>query len=80
MSKTWNMPYISETALRSVKFNRKILPPQHIVVNPFSAYPVSEKEYVHKSSIVFDPKYTDFQADANIKIETCSMKEYIFQP
>ena len=33
------MPYISEIAFRSVKFNRKILPPQHIVVNLFSDYP-----------------------------------------
>jgi hypothetical protein len=45
-SKTCNIPYISETALRSVKFIRKILPPQHIGVNPFSTYPVSEKEFV----------------------------------
>ena len=38
------------------------------------------KDFVHKPSNAFKPKYTDFQADANIKIETCSMKEYIFQP
>jgi len=49
-SKTCNTPYISETALRSVKLNRKILPPQHIVVNLFSDYPVPGKEYLHHPS------------------------------
>ena len=38
------------------------------------------RTYAHKHSIVFGLKCTDFQADANMKIETCSMKEYIFQP
>ena len=41
------MPYISETALRSVKLNQKILTQQHMGVNQFTAYPVTEKEYVH---------------------------------
>ena len=46
-SKTCNTPYISETALRTVKFSRKILPPQHVVANPFSDYPTACQPYVH---------------------------------
>ena len=46
-SKICNMPYISETTLTFLDLNLKILPPQHIVVNLFSDYPVTEKEYVH---------------------------------
>jgi len=33
-----------------------------------------------KSSITFDTKYTYLQTDANTKIKTRSMQEYIFQP
>jgi len=40
-------PYISEIAFTFLDLNRKILPPQHIVVNSVSAYPVTEKEYLH---------------------------------
>jgi len=32
------------------------------------------------SQLAFDPKYADFQSEANTKIETHSMQEYIFQP
>ena len=70
-------PYISEIAFTFLDLNRKILPPQHIVVNLASDYPVTEKEYV--PSIAFEPKYADFQADSITKIETCSMQEYICQ-
>ena len=51
--KNLHMPYISETALRSLKFNRKTLPPQHIVVNTVSDYPVTKKEYVHYHSVSY---------------------------
>jgi len=47
MSKTWNMPYVFVSALRSLNLSRKSLPPQHIGVNPFSAYPVAGKDFVH---------------------------------
>jgi len=40
-------PYISEIAFTFLDLNRKILPPQHIVVNLVSDYPVTEKEYLH---------------------------------
>jgi len=49
------MPYISETALRSVKLNREILPPQHIVVNPFSGFPTACQPFVHKPSMAHPP-------------------------
>jgi len=41
--KTCNMPYISENPLTFLKLNWKILPPQHIVVNPFPDYSVTGK-------------------------------------
>jgi len=41
------MPYISVNTLRFLNFNRKILPPQHIGGNPFSADPAMEKDFVH---------------------------------
>ena len=50
-----DMPYISVTALRFQMLNRKILLPQHIGVNPFSAYPVAGKDYVHKPSVSHRP-------------------------
>ena len=37
------MPYISEIAFTFLNLSRKILPPQHIGVNPFSDYPVAKK-------------------------------------
>ena len=46
-SKTCNTPYIFEIALTFLNLSRKILPPQHIVVNLVPDYPVTEKEYVH---------------------------------
>jgi len=43
------MPYISKIASSPLTTHQRILPPQHIVVNPFTAYPVSEKGFVHQS-------------------------------
>ena len=45
-SKTCNMPYISVTALTFLDLNHKILPPQHIVVNPFPDYPIACQPYI----------------------------------
>ena len=74
------MPYISEIAFMFLNLSRKILPPQHIVGNPFSDYPDAKKDNVHKPGIAFKPNYADFQAAGNTKIETYSIQEYIFQP
>ena len=41
------MPYISVSVLRFQIFNRKILPPQHMGVKPFSDYPVAAEGYLH---------------------------------
>ena len=45
--KTCDMPYISVSVLRFQIFNRKILPPQHMGVKPFSDYPVAAEGYLH---------------------------------
>ena len=74
------MPYISENTLTFLDLNRRILPPQHMGVNKFSDYPVARKDNVHKSSIAFERKYVNFQGDADTKIETYSVQEYICQP
>ena len=71
---------MSEIALTFLKLNRKILPPQHIVVNKYSDCPVARKDNVHKSSIALEPKYVNFQGDADTKIEAYSMQKYICQP
>ena len=55
-SKTCNTPYISETALTFLNLIRKILPPQHIVVNPFSDYPTACQPYVHDGWTAHPPK------------------------
>ena len=44
--KTCDILYISENTLTFLNLIRKILPPQHIVVNPFPDYPTACQPYI----------------------------------
>ncbi len=54
-SKTCNKPYIFPVVSRPLQPLWKFLQTQHMGVNPFSTYPVSEKQFVHKPSIAHPP-------------------------
>jgi len=67
------MPTVSVSAPSSLNFNEKTLAPQDVGVNLFSAHAVSEKQYVHKSSIAHQPKKvtTTNRIVANTPIQDC---------
>jgi hypothetical protein len=74
------MPYVSEATLTFLNLSRKILPPQHIEVNPFSDYPAVKKKQRALGQHRFRTKARRFLGNCQTKIETYSMQEYIFQP